>query len=272
MGRSGALITERDGALLSFIARHRIVLASHVGVLLGISSGAADARLRALRRAGMVAGERFIHGQPRCWWITRRGLAVIDSPLPPPRMDLRAYRHDIGLAWVTLAAERGAFGHVQEVVCERRMRSRDGLAARSSSVSECGSETFGVRLGGVGPAGRERLHYPDLLLITPDRRRIAVELELTSKARSRRERILAGYGADSRIDTVLYLVDRSTVARSLETSAGRLGISSLVHVQRVQWSEVLEGGSGLASARSHFRSSSAAPRAGSSIRTGVLEP
>ncbi|HEY2437328.1 MAG TPA: hypothetical protein VGH93_09105, partial [Solirubrobacteraceae bacterium] len=88
MGRSGALITERDHALLSFVAQHRIVLASHVGVLLSISSDAASARLRALRRAGMVAGERFIHGQPRCWWMTRKGLALIDSRLPPPRMDL----------------------------------------------------------------------------------------------------------------------------------------------------------------------------------------
>jgi hypothetical protein len=272
MGRSGALITERDRALLSFVARHRIVLASHLGTLLGISSHAADARLRALRRAGVVAGERFIHGEPRCWWITRRGLAVIDSPLPPVRTDLRAYRHDIGLAWVTLAAERGAFGQLQELISERWMRSRDGLEARSSSVSERESEPFGVRLGGVGPGGRERLHYPDLLLVTPDRRRIAVELELTSKARARRERILAGYGADSRIDAVLYLVDRPMVSRSLEKSAARLGISSMVHVQRVQWSEGRDDGSGLASARSHSRSSISAPRIGNSARAGVREP
>jgi hypothetical protein len=256
MGRSGALITERDHVLLSFVAQHRLVLASHVGVLLGVSADAAAARLRALLRSGMVAGERFLHGQPRCWWITRRGLAVIDSPLPQPRVDLRAYRHDVGLAWVTLAAERGAFGELRDVVSERWMRSRDGLATRASSFSA--PAPFGVRLGGVGPAGRERLHYPDLLLITPDARQIAVELELTSKERTRRERILAGYGGDPRIDAVLYLVDRRAVSRALEASAARLGISPMVQVQRVGWSADREGRSALVPARAHSRSSRAA--------------
>jgi hypothetical protein len=266
------MITGRDHALLSFAAQHRVVLAGHIGVLLGISGDAASARLRALRGSGVLASERFLVGQPRCWWITRRGLSVIDSPLPPPRMDLRSYRHDVGLAWVALAAERGAFGQLHEVVSERWMRSRDAVAARASPDSDRGHEPFGVRLGGQGPAGRERLHYPDLLLVTSEQRRIAVELELTSKEGTRRERILAGYGADYRIDAVLYLVDRRAVARALETSATRLGIASIVHVQRVQWSEGRDGGSGLASARSHSRSSSAAPRIGSSVRAGVLEP
>jgi hypothetical protein len=258
MGQSGALITERDHALLSFVAQHRFVLAGHVGVLLGISGDASSARLRALGRAGMLADERFFHRQPRCWWITPRGLAVIDSPLPPPRVDLRAYRHDVGLAWVALAAERGAFGQLKEVVSERWMRSRDGVAARASPDFGRGHEPFGVRLGGPGPAGGTRLHYPDLLLVSPGQRRIAVELELTSKETTRRERILAGYGADSRIDAVLYLVDRPAAARALETSAARLGIASMVHVQRVRWSVGREAGSGLASARLRSRGSNAA--------------
>jgi hypothetical protein len=258
MGRSGALITERDHTLLSFVAQHRIVLASHVAVLLGISGEAAGARLRSLRRAGMLASERFFHAQPRCWWIARRGLAVIDSPLPPPRMDLRAYRHDVGLAWVALAAERGAFGQLREVVSERWMRSRDGMATRATPDADRWHEPFGVRLGGLGPSGRERLHYPDLLLVTTDRRRIAVELELTSKERTRRERILAGYGADSRFDAALYLVDRPAAARALETSAARLGIASMVHVQAVRWSVGRETEPSVASQRLRSRSSRAA--------------
>jgi hypothetical protein len=172
-------------------------------------------------------------------------------------MDLRAYRHDVGLAWVALAAERGAFGQLQEVVSERWMRSRDAVAAQSSPDPD----PFGVRLGGMGPAGRERLHYPDLLLVTPDQRRIAVELELTSKERTRRERILAGYGADPRIDAVLYLVDRTAVARAIEASAARLAIASMVHVQRVQWSAGREAGPGAAPSRVRSRVS----------HTGVME-
>ncbi len=93
---------------------------------------------------------------------------------------------------------------------------------------------MGVRLGGTGPGGRERLHYPDLLLVTPDGRRIAVELELSAKGTARREKILAGYGADARIDAVLYLVDRPVLATAIRSSARRLGISHHVHVQWVR--------------------------------------
>ena len=91
-----------------------------------------------------------------------------------------------------------------------------------------------MRLGGVGPGGRERLHYPDLLLIDPGGRRIAIELELSSKGRGRREKILAGYAADARVDVVLYLVRDGRIGRSIQKSARRLGIGPLVHVQRVE--------------------------------------
>lgn len=262
MGRNGALITERDQALLSFVAQHRLVLTSHVQVLLSISQDAARARLRALRAAGLLAGERFFHGQPPCWWITRKGLALIGSRLPPPRIDLSSYRHDVGLAWVWLAGQRGAFGPLRELVSERTMRSRDGALAQAAPVGPEPTEPFGVRLGGVGPAGRERLHYPDLLLITPGAARIAVELELSTKERARRERILSGYGADPRFDTVLYLVDRPAVARAIEGSAARLGISTMVHVQRVQWDFGRNGGRGVEAERSRIRTSDALERAG----------
>jgi hypothetical protein len=110
------------------------------------------------------------------------------------------------------------------------MRSSDGAAAATE-------EPFGVRLGGYGPGGRRRLHYPDLLLVTPKGKRIAVELELTGKGRARREKILSGYAADPRIDAVLYLVHHRNrlLARSIEDSARRAGIGSIVQVQPFRW-------------------------------------
>ena len=261
MGRNRALVTERDQTLLAFAAEHRLIVADHIQVLLSISRDAAQARLRGLRAAGMLASERFFHGQPRCWWITRKGLAVIDSQLPAPRIDLRSYRHDIGLGWVWLAAERGAFSQLREVASERTMHSRDGVLTQSPVAELERNEPYGVRLGGAGPAGRERLHYPDLLLTTPGGRRIGVELELTSKDGPRRERILAGYGAEPRIAAVLYLVDRPAVARAVEASAARLDIAPMVHVQRVQWGLRRDAGPGLAPPRSRGRAYRAPERA-----------
>jgi hypothetical protein len=219
-------ITERDLNLLRFTARQRIVLVAHAQALLGTSAGAVSARMGALARAGLLERHAVYDRQPPCYLITRKGLQAIGSKLPRPRLELRYYRHDVGAAWLWLAAQRGAFGPLAGLVSEREMRSRDGVQARAGGEGD----RLAVRLG-----GHQQHHYPDLLLIGPGGRRVAVELELTCKARTRRERILAGYGADRRIDAVLYLVDRPGVARAVRASAARLGISSRVDVHAVRW-------------------------------------
>src|SRR5207302_1876968 len=142
---------------LQFAARHRIVVASQLQVLLGATAAAVTTRIRALRRAGYVGAQRPFDRQAHCYWITRRGLGAIESSLPTPRPELSTYRHDLGVAWLWLAAHHEAFGPARRVVSEREMRSQDRTGGRRANP-------FGVRLGGVGPGGGERLHYPDLLL------------------------------------------------------------------------------------------------------------
>jgi hypothetical protein len=158
---------------------------------------------------------------------------MIASSLPPPRRaDLDAHRHDVGVAWLWLAAQRGAFGSLDEIVSERRMRSHDG-------TPEGRERPFGVRLGGVGPHGHDRLHYPDLLLETSTGHRVGLELELTSKGRTRREEILGAYAGDARVEAVVYVVDKPSVGRAISVSAARLGIPDRVHVQRVSFGDPL---------------------------------
>jgi len=220
-------VTDRDRELLAYVAEHRLVLAAHVQALLELSPTATYARLRALASAEMLSQRRVFHNQPGCYQITRKGLAVLRNELPAPRLDVSCYEHDVGVAWLWLAARDGAFGPLREVISERRLRSHDGSP-------DGRSEPHAVRLGGVGPGGRPKLHYPDVLLVDPAGHRIALELELTPKGRTRREQILAGYGADSRIDVVVYLTDQPKIARSVRASAARLGISDRVHVQSVR--------------------------------------
>jgi len=220
-------LTERDVALLSFLSEHRLALPAHAAVLLGTSAGTAATRLNRLADARLLKREPAFPGDPSWYRITQRGLGAVESSLPPPRIDLRSYRHDVGVAWLWLAARGGVFGPVDEIVAERRLRSLDGARA-SDDVA------LGVRLGGFGPHGHERLHYPDLVLNTPGARRIALELELTPKARTRLETILSGYGADCRFDGVIYLVERSAIATSVRKAARRLGVSDLVAVHRVR--------------------------------------
>ncbi|MGI8507621.1 MAG: hypothetical protein ACR2MK_12635 [Solirubrobacteraceae bacterium] len=143
-------------------------------------------------------------------------------------MDLACFKHDVGLAWLWLAASRGAFGEMHAVISERQMRSHDGRA-------EGRAEPLGVRLAGVGPHGGDRRHYPDLLLETSTGHRVAVELELTPKGRVRREEIIGGFAADARIDAVLYLVENDSIGAAIESSGATVGVSSLVHVQRARF-------------------------------------
>jgi hypothetical protein len=216
-------MTAADLEVLAFAAEHQVICADHVRRLLGIT------RAQARHRLGRLAGERLMRPTDAvdAYAITSRGLEAAGSRLPPPRARLHGHAHDVGIAWLWLVARAGAFGPLRSVISERQLRSHDRRAARSGPA-------LGVRLGGFGPGGRERLHYPDLVLVTPEGRRIAVELELTGKSRVRRERILSGYAADPRVDAVLYLVENRRIGNPIASSASRLGISSLVHVQTVR--------------------------------------
>jgi hypothetical protein len=212
-------------ALLAFIGEHRFVLSAQAHAVLGGSADAASERLRELTDAGYLIDEPVLVGQPIAYRITRLGLDVIGSELRPLPISLTNYWHDVGAAWLWLAARNGAFGPMREVLAERVMRSRDAKER---------ADPFGVRLGGLGNDGRERLHYPDLLMVDRAGRRLALELEITSKPRAARERILAGYAADSRVARTLYVVYKPHVAQALSASVSRLGISSLIAIHRVR--------------------------------------
>jgi hypothetical protein len=105
-------------------------------------------------------------------------------------------------------------------------------------VLERADEPYGIRLGGPDRFGNDRLHYPDLLVIDPRGRRLALVLELSAKGRERRELILGAYGADTRIDRVLYLAEATpsgrATARLVGGSAGRMGLADRVRVQLVR--------------------------------------
>jgi hypothetical protein len=221
-----AALTDQDLRLLEFLAEHRVGLESQLQVAAGVAPRALAPRLRVLESRGYLGRERIFAGHPAACWITRRGLGAIGSRLPAPRLDLKGYRHDIGLAWLWLAARDGAFGPLAAMQSEREMRSADRRGGRESRPS-------GVGIGGVGPGGREQLHYPDLLLRLAGGQNVAVELELTGKSVRRLERIMLGYAGDRRIDAVLYLVPNGPLGRRIETAARRAGIAELIQVQRL---------------------------------------
>jgi hypothetical protein len=63
--------------------------------------------------------------------------------------------------------------------------------------------------------------------------RVPIELELTRPSAERLSACMSGYAAQSNIRGVLYMIDDRDIARIIETTAAHLGLSALIHLQRV---------------------------------------
>ena len=219
------MIDDQDRALLAFIAEQRVVVEPQLAAMGGPEGWP---RTQALAAGRFVRREAIFAGQPEAVWITAKGLGAIERRLSAPgRPDLRSYRHDVGVAWLWIAAQAGAFGEIELIRGERELRSHD----RRAASGDAGGERLGVRMGVAGAGGAEQRHYPDLLLDLAGGRRVAIELELTPKGAARLRRIMRGFAFDGRIAAVAYLVPDRGMHRRVETAARQSGVGDLVHVQ-----------------------------------------
>jgi hypothetical protein len=211
--------------VVGFAAAHRFVLACHVEAFLGTDRAVAYRRLHGLTRAGLLSYRRIFHAAPGVFQVTNGGLALIDSPLSRPRVDLRTYRHDVGAAWLWLAARAGRFGPPARVWSERELRSH----LPSEHAADLGA--WAVTVDGVDRTGRPRVHHPDVLVLDAGGPGCALELELSVKSRRRLEQILLGYSACAGVREVVYVTDSEPVRRVLRTTIQAFGLDGLVSVQ-----------------------------------------
>src|ERR1700691_2618072 len=98
--------------MLAFAAELQFVLAAQVATALRLSEEVITNRLDGLARAGCLSRNVLLAAEPAHYRITRPGLGAIESDLGLPRktVDLSKYRHEAGVAWLHVAAERGMFG------------------------------------------------------------------------------------------------------------------------------------------------------------------
>ncbi len=157
---------------------------------------------------GLLEHARIFHAAPGVYLATRAGLAAVDLDLPPARVDLRTYAHDLELSSLVVKLER-EFGR-ERVSTEREMRAADTpLGAAPTTHSR-----FAVPLAGargqlqLTPAGHPRLHFPDCAVAGRsaeiEEPVFAIELERAPKGRARLRRILVGYVAARHISAVRY--------------------------------------------------------------------
>jgi DNA-binding Lrp family transcriptional regulator len=123
-----------DRRILEYAACHPVLLVSQMRSLLDVQEPVATERLDSLVAAGLIRHGLRLRHQRAGYQITGLGLREIGSELPVPRVDLRRYWHDVGVAWMWLAARKGRLGEVERVYCEREMRAADQKPAVQAST------------------------------------------------------------------------------------------------------------------------------------------
>lgn len=234
--RRGFRLTARDREMVRWIGRLRMATAAQVAERFGLGRAVSYARLNGLSRLGLLDHARIFHAVPGVYLATRAGLACVDLSLPPPRVDLRTYDHDVELSAVVIELER-EFG-AGRIATEREMRAADTPVAQAP-VERPG---FAIQLAGahgqlqLTPVGHPRLHFPDCAVFVENRESegkvMAVELERTAKGRARLRRILAGYVASRHIDAVRYYVTAERVRDLVATEVASLKAQELIEIRK----------------------------------------
>jgi hypothetical protein len=189
--------------MVAFIGRHRAVEGRQIGRRFGMHRTNAQRRLCGLVRKGLLEHRRVLHRRPGVYLATRAGLDFVGLELPPARVDLRSYEHDVEIVWLSLVLER-EFG-ADAVLTERELRSRDMSAAWTAHNGGARVRPRYAVATGSGRAPRG-LHFPDLAVEkgAPRGGLLAIELERTSKGAARRREIVAAYQNGIHVDQVRY--------------------------------------------------------------------
>jgi hypothetical protein len=220
----GARITERDVALVGWIARWRFASVPQVRARFGLGQSVAYRRLGQMAEMGCLEFRRLFVGRPGVYTVTDVGLGLCEVDLPRVGVDLRTYRHDSALVDLATTLElRGL-----EVLSERELRRADAGTTRPRHA---------VLLGGDQADGRPRRHYPDMVVGSEEGgARFGVELELTAKRTSRLREILLAYRRASHLAAVVYYVEQAAVRRRLEALREELQMADRLDLR--PWAEV----------------------------------
>ena len=190
--------TPRDAAIVDWIGRLGAARAEDVRRRFGMGRSWSYARLSLLVGDGLLVQRTVLYRQPGLYLATAEGLRW----------------QGLGRLGVYHVGP-GTFEHARQVTAAatalhlalpdwRVMSERE---IRMEEADE-GVLVASIRLGAL-PEGRAALHRPDLALVAPDGRVVAVEVELSVKAPRRLAAICRGYARARHIDTVYYLAARA---------------------------------------------------------------
>lgn len=198
------MLTGRDTEILDWIGRLGAAGAEHVEVRFGMNNITAYRRLAGLVAEGLLAHHRLLYQRPGLYVATRKALHWRGpSGLPVCPVTPGTFEHTWQVAGTAAELARDLSGW--QVWSERELRWHERQEQRLLASARVGTKgEYAV------------LHRPDLVLISPQGRIVAIEVELTTKARLRLVTICRGWARARHVDAVYYLA-----APQVDAAVGR---------------------------------------------------
>ncbi len=186
--------TEKDAEIVDWIGRLGAAGAEHVMGRFAMGRSWAYTRLRLLVRDGLLEHRMVLYRQPGLYLASADGLRWQGlGRLGVYRISPGGFQHAQQVAAVAVGLHLALPDW--EMLSEREIRAREG---------DCGEPVASARLGEL-PGGRSAVHRPDLALLSPAGRVVAVEVELSVKAPRRLAAICRGWARARHIGAVYYL-------------------------------------------------------------------
>jgi len=196
--------TRRDAEILTWIGGVGAAGAEHVMGRFAMGQSWAYTRLSRMVCEGLLERKALLHRKPGLYIATAEGLHSCGlERLGVQSIRPAGFEHAQEVASATVSLYRGLAGW--KILSEREIRAEE---------SDHNELVASARVGEL-PSGRPALHRPDLALISPDGRAVAVEIELSIKAPRRLAGICRGWARARHVSHVYYFATPA-VARAVD--------------------------------------------------------
>ena len=176
-------LTDRDIEILRFINDCGYCSTQHLTQFLSVKRARIYQILKRLVQRKFIIKEYLLHGHPAIYYLTAEGASFTELP-PIDYVSLGTYRHQIIMIDVALQLMRV---HPEALWISERHLKHDKYH------------------DGIGKRG----HVADSLLVFPDHRQVAIEVELSVKGKQRIEGIIKSYASQFDIKEVWYFCSQS---------------------------------------------------------------
>ncbi len=183
MANSSIRITERDELILQFINLFGFCEIRHIQRQFELKKRQSYAVMKRLIKANLVTHQQIYHQKHGIYFVTKLGAAYTEFPS------------------LSVIPQNHYYHHLTVIDVYQKLNHQYNEMAWVSE-RELINDKFA---DGVGQRG----HIADGMVLLPDKK-IAIEVELTVKGRTRLEKILKGYAKQADIDEIWYFCQQKT--------------------------------------------------------------